>query len=80
MNFKEATDRLFDRIDHAELAEALGVSVASIRQARLTPTAKAYREAPKLWEKAIIRLAEGRIRRLVALIEKIRAGSPQAQL
>ncbi len=34
MNFKEATDGLFDRIDHTELAEALGVSVASVRQAQ----------------------------------------------
>jgi len=72
MNFKDATDGLFDRIDHAELAEALGVSVASIRQARLTPTAKAYREAPKNWESAAIRLAEKQVWHYRRLIEQIR--------
>jgi hypothetical protein len=73
MNFREATDGLFDRIDHAQLADALGVSVASIRQARLTPSAKAYREPPKGWEKAGIRLAENQMlhfQRLVAAIKK----------
>ena len=43
MNFKNATDRLFSRIDHRDLAKALGVSVASIRQARLRPDALAHR-------------------------------------
>jgi len=73
MNFKEATDGLFDRISHEQLAESLGISVASIRQARLTPTAKAYREPPKGWENAVIRLAENqtlRLRRLIASIKK----------
>lgn len=37
MNFKEATDGLFDRIDHAELAETLGVSVASISTSEIEP-------------------------------------------
>ena len=35
MNFREATDGLFSRVSHEDLARALGVSVASIRQARL---------------------------------------------
>jgi hypothetical protein len=61
MNFKEVTDALFERIDHAELADALGVSVASIRQARLREDAKAHRTAPDGWEKAVLRLAERQI-------------------
>lgn len=72
MDFKAATDGLFDRIDHSELAEALGVSVASIRQARLSPQANAYREPPKQWEEAIIRLAEKRVWHYRKLIEQIR--------
>jgi hypothetical protein len=43
MDFKEATDGLFGRVDHDALAKALGVSVASIRQARLRPEAGAHR-------------------------------------
>ena len=75
MNFKEATDGLFDRIDHAELAKALGVSVASIRQARLNPEAKAHREPPPNWESALIRLAEKRVWHYRHLIEQIRGKS-----
>jgi hypothetical protein len=72
MNFKEATDGLFDRISHEQLAEALGVSVAAIRQARLTPTAKAYRAAPREWQEAVIRLAEGRLKHYKHVIGRIR--------
>jgi hypothetical protein len=75
MNFKEATDGLFDHLSHAELAEALGVSVASIRQARLDPKAKAYREPPKSWQGAIIRLAEARVWHYRKLIEQVRKGN-----
>lgn len=43
MDFQAATDGLFSRVDHEDLAKALGVSVASIRQARLKPDASARR-------------------------------------
>ena len=73
MNFKEATDGLFDRISHEGLADALGVSVASIRQAQLRDDAKAHRTPPEGWEKAAIRLAERQIahfNRLAAALRK----------
>jgi DNA-binding GntR family transcriptional regulator len=72
MDFKEATDSLFDRISHEELAEALGVSVASIRQARLPETAKAYRNPPPGWQDKVIRLSERRIMHFRQLIDHIR--------
>jgi hypothetical protein len=73
MNFNDATDRLFDRISHEELAEALGVSVASIRQARLRADARAYRAPPQGWEEAALRLAErqrAHFERLVGSIQR----------
>jgi hypothetical protein len=72
MDFREATDSLFNRIDHEELAKALGVSIASIRQARLRSSAAAYRTPPDEWEGAIIRLAEERVWHYRQLIERIR--------
>lgn len=72
MNFKEATDGLFERISHEELAEALGVSVASIRQARLNPKAKAYRAPPPDWGKAVLLLAEKRMDHYRRLIRGLR--------
>jgi hypothetical protein len=71
MNFKEATDGLFDRISHEELAEALGVSVASIRQARLNPRAKAFREPPQNWERSVLLLAERKRQHFQKLIERL---------
>lgn len=72
MNFKEATDRLFARVDHEELAKRLGVSVASIRQARLRPDALAHRAPPGEWPEAVIQLAESRIGHYRKLIEGVR--------
>jgi hypothetical protein len=74
MHFKDATDGLFDRISHEELADSLGVSVASIRQARLSQTAKAYREPPKNWETAVAQLIEKRIGTYRKLLDRLVAG------
>lgn len=74
MNFKKATDALFERIDHPELAKALGVSVASIRQARLSPDAKAYRQPPERWQAAVVLLAEKRVEHYKRLADSLRQG------
>ena len=71
MDFKKATDSLFERISHEDLADALGVSVASIRQARLGPSANAYRQPPSNWQAAVARVATQRAKRLQNLIENL---------
>jgi hypothetical protein len=71
MDFREATDELFSRVDHEDLADLLGISVASIRQSRLNAMAKAHRSPPQNWGPAVIKLAEHRIRRYERLIEKL---------
>ena len=76
MGFKEATDVLFDQPGHSDLAKMLGVSVATIRQARLIPDAKAHRTPPKDWPYAVIRLAEQQIMRSRQLIELARKDIP----
>ena len=74
MNFKKATDGLFKRVSHEDLADQLGVSVAAIRQARLDVSAKAHREPPKRWEQAVAELAENRIRQYHELIGELERG------
>lgn len=69
MNFKEATDTLFSGAKHEELAKALKVSVASIRQARLNSKAKAYREPPPKWQTAVIKVAEAKVNEYLKLID-----------
>jgi hypothetical protein len=71
MDFRKATDELLACISHQELADALGVSVATVRQARLDPAARARRTPPVGWERAVRRLAQGRIEALKKLIAKL---------
>jgi hypothetical protein len=73
MDFKKATDELLAGISHEELSKALGVSVPSVRQARLPDSAKAHRSPPAGWQPAVLRLAKQRIghfQRLVARLER----------
>lgn len=79
MDFKKATDSLFARVDHRELAKRLGVSVATIRQARLRPNANAHRTAPENWRDAVIRIAEAQIMRYRKLIDEMRQESANSQ-
>jgi hypothetical protein len=72
MNFKEATDGLFERLDHEDLAKRLGVSIATIRQARLREEAGAHRAPPPNWKSTVIRLAEERVWHYRKLIETLR--------
>lgn len=73
MNFKDATDVLCEPVSHSELAEALGASLASVRQARLDPTAKAHRSPPAGWESKVARLAEARARHLQRLAAQLKS-------
>jgi predicted transcriptional regulator len=75
MNFRDAVDRLGERVAHEQVADALGVSVASVRQYRLSPKAKAHRTPPNGWQKALARLARERSRELRALAEALERGT-----
>jgi len=72
MHFREAVDALCKPLTHEDVAEALGVSVQTVRQARLKQDSDAFRAPPKNWKKGIIRLAESRITYYRKLIEKLR--------
>lgn len=79
MDFKKATDDLFMAIGHEDLAEAVGVSIASVRQARLDGDAKAHRSPPPGWERAALKLADGQAKHFQRLVERLRhasAGDP----
>ena len=71
MDFRKATDDLCDGLSHEELAKALGVSIASIRQARLKSDANAHRTPPQGWEKKLIHLAQERMSRYRKLIKEL---------
>ena len=71
MDFKTATDRVAGCISHAEIAEAAGVSVQTIRQARLDPSAPGHRPPPVGWQEVLSRLARSRSEQLLAFANEI---------
>ena len=71
MNFREATESLCASISHEELAKALGVSVATVRQARLRSEAKAHRSPPDHWRTAVRDLAEQRLSQYQRLVDSL---------
>lgn len=72
MDFREATNALCEKVDHEAVSEALGVSLQTVRQARMDDGAAAKRTPPADWEKAIIRLAEDRVWHYRKLIGQLR--------
>lgn len=71
MDFKTATDRVAGCITHAEIAEACGVSLQSIRQARMDPSSPSYRNPPAGWEAVLARLAIKRASDLTAFAKAL---------
>lgn len=71
MDFREATETLCAGISHEELAKALGVSVATVRQARLRPDAKAHRAPPSNWRAGVKRLAEQKLQHYRSLLDHL---------
>jgi hypothetical protein len=71
MDFKTATDRVGGCITHAEIAEAAGVSIQTIRQARMDPSSKSYRHPPSQWQSVLAWLARRRAKELEAFADSL---------
>ena len=74
VNFIQATDALTGCPTHPDIAKEAGVSVQTIRQARLAPDHPNNRPPPAGWEQAIANLARERAAELVELAETLEAG------
>ncbi len=73
MEFKDAIEGLCAPVTHQDVADALGVSRATIRQAMLGEGAKARRNPPKGWEAAVSRLAKTQAARIEKLAKRLKA-------
>ena len=71
MDFKKSTEELMAGMTRGEIADALGVSEATVRQARLEPSTKAYRNPPSGWETTLAKLARERAARLIKLAKTL---------
>lgn len=76
MDFRSATDILFGRVTHEDLAARLKVSVALIRQARLQTAAHGHRQPPQEWSQAVAELAERRANELRELVADLTQATP----
>lgn len=77
MDFKEAADRLLERITTADVASELGISQRAIARARLDPGTGDFRPPPADWQAAVARLAGERASRLLRLKAEL-TGAPRA--
>lgn len=75
MEFRDAARILGEQITTAEMAEALGVSHSTARQARMKPDAPGYRRPPPNWRSVLARLARERARRLEELAAELDRGT-----
>lgn len=73
VDYKEATDRLLQRITTADLAAELGVSQNAVARARLDPATRDYRPPPAGWAAAAARIAGRRAAELLALQAELEA-------
>lgn len=71
MDFKTATDRVAGCISHAEIAEAAGVSVQTIRQARLDPSAPGHRPPPAGWRAFLAYVVRRRASELIKYADEL---------
>jgi hypothetical protein len=57
MNFRKATDALLESVTLEDLADAMGVSVQALRQARAAEGTASHRSPPPQWQAAVRKLA-----------------------
>lgn len=71
MDFREAIDDLCEKVGHEDVAHALGVSVQTVRQARMNEDAVAHRNPPSGWEEAVAQVARERMEHYQRLISAL---------
>lgn len=77
MDFRTAVEGLAGCVTRQEIAEALGVSFYSVKQALLPTESAAHRSPPPGWEVALVKLAKARGKELGKLVEQLERGSPR---
>lgn len=72
MTFLQATQKLMEEgVTLADVADALGVTHASVRRFRLDAESASYRSPPADWKRELSQLARARGARLTTLAGKI---------
>lgn len=78
MDFREATDRLIEKgISLADIAEGLGLSYSSVKQARIDRSSASFRNPPAGWPVALAKLVRTRRKELAGLAEELERVRPE---
>ena len=72
MNFRKATNALLESATLEDLAEAIGVSVQAVRQARTDDMSTAHRSPPSGWEKAVHDIAVRQMQHFASLARQMK--------
>ena len=75
MDFRTATDKLCAPVTHEDVARQLGISVQSVRQARMNGNSNGQRKPPDHWRDALITLTKNRISYFEWLIQQLESDS-----
>ena len=78
MQFRDAVDALGGCATRAEIAQALGASFYSVKQALLPSDSSAHRPPPPGWQTALARLTRKRARQLTKLADRLEAEADRA--
>lgn len=79
MDFKTATDQVAGCISHAEIAEAAGVSIQTVRQARMDPRSSSYRHPPVRWKAVLADLARRRAHDLESFADSLESSDSNSK-
>lgn len=74
MDFRRAVERLNECTTREELADALGVSFWTVKQALLPAESAGHRSPPSGWRAVLAQVARARARRFDALAEQLERG------
>lgn len=78
MDYRAATDFLLRRITLEEIADRLGMSTQTLKQARLDPSNPGHRSPPPGWKDALASLAEERGAEMWDFAQALRADQLEA--
>jgi hypothetical protein len=73
MTFVQATNVFMGRVTLKDVADSIGCSLQTLKQARLNPESAHHRRPPQGWEAVLAQLARSRIRELEDLARTLEA-------
>jgi hypothetical protein len=72
-SFRAVTDELFNKLGAEDLAGEIGCSLGAVKQARMDPSSRSYRQPPSGWQEAAQKLAEAQAVHFTRLADRLKS-------